>query len=132
MLRNLRHIGIVVNDLTRAIDTFSRTMGLNFTETIKKDDIGVEIAFAPVGGTLIELLQYKKHKRGKGSIVRRQKGALNHICFEVDNLEEAIKCFEKRGLTIAEGYPRDGAHGKVAFFDPRTTEGVLIEICQIL
>jgi methylmalonyl-CoA/ethylmalonyl-CoA epimerase len=103
----------------------------NQAEIIEKKDTGVEIAFAPVGETLIELLHYTKPTQAKRSIVREQKGAINHICFEVDDLEEAIRYFEERGLKVAKGYPASGAHGRIAFFEPSTTEGVLIEICQV-
>jgi len=131
MLKRIRHIGIVVDDLKHAVERFSVGLGLNFTEFIEKEDIGVEIAFAPVGETLIELLHYTKPMQGEGSVVRKQKGAINHICFEVDNLKKTIKYFEQKGLKVAKGYPIRGAHGEVAFFEPSTTEGVLIEICQI-
>lgn len=131
MLKKIRHIGIVVDDLKRAVEKFSKGMGFNFTEFMKKNDSGVEIAFAPIGETLIELLHYTKPIQAKTGVVRKQEGTINHICFEVDNLEEAILYFEQRGLKVAEGYPATGAHGRVAFFDPSTTEGVLIEICQV-
>ncbi len=131
MLKKVRHIGIVVDDLKRAVENFSKGIGFNFTEFIIKEDIGVEIAFASVGETLIELLHYTKPNHSKTNVVRKQAGAINHICFEVDDLAAAMKYFKQRGLNVAEGYPRDGAHGRVAFFDPNDTEGVLIEICQI-
>jgi methylmalonyl-CoA epimerase len=131
LLKKIRHIGIVVDDLKRAVEKFNQGMGLDFTEIIEKKDTGVEIAFAPVGETLIELLHYTTPTQAKRSIVREQKGAINHICFEVDDLEEAITYFEERGLKVAKGYPASGAHGRIAFFDPNTTEGVLIEICHL-
>lgn len=131
MLKKIRHIGIVVNDLKHAVEEFNKGLGLNFTEFIEREDVGVQIAFAPVGEGLIELLQYTKPIQGKASVVRKQEGAINHICFEVDDIEEAIEYFKQRGLKVAEGYPRRGGHGRVAFFEPSTTEGVLIEICQI-
>jgi methylmalonyl-CoA epimerase len=131
LLKKIRHIGIVVDDLKRAVEKLNQGMGLDFTEIIEKKDTGVEIAFAPVGETLIELLHYTKPTQAKRSIVREQKGAINHICFEVDDLEEAIRYFEERGLKVAKGYPASGAHGRIAFFEPSTTEGVLIEICQV-
>jgi methylmalonyl-CoA epimerase len=131
LLKKIRHIGIVVDDLKRAVEKLNQGMGLDFTEIIEKKDTGVGIAFAPVGETLIELLHYTKPTQAKRSIVREQKGAINHICFEVDDLEEAIRYFEERGLKVAKGYPASGAHGRIAFFEPSTTEGVLIEICQV-
>ena len=95
MLKKIRHIGIVVDDLNGAVEKFSKVMGLNFSEFIEKKDIGVKIAFAPIGETLIELLHYTSPAQAKPSVIRNQKGAINHICFEVDDLEEAIKHLER-------------------------------------
>ncbi len=131
MLKKVRHVGIVVNDLKRTMETLNTGLGLNFTELIEKKDIGVEIAFAPVGEMLIELLHYTGLVQNKSNVVRKQEGAINHICFEVDDLDKAIEDFKQRGLKVAEGYPRAGGHGRVAFFEPSTTEGVLIEICEV-
>jgi len=131
LLKKIRHIGIVVNDLQSAIEMFSKKMDINFTEYLEKKDLGVEIAFAPIGETLIELLHYTTSSKAKPSIVKNQKGTINHICFEVDDIQEAIKYYNEKGLKVAEGYPIIGAHGKIAFFDPSTTEGILIEICQV-
>ena len=65
------------------------------------------------------------------SVVRGQKGTLNHLCFEVDDLDASIRDFERNGAKMIEGCPRPGAHGRIAFFYPETTEGVLIELCEL-
>jgi methylmalonyl-CoA epimerase len=103
--------------------------GLSCTEVTEIEKVGVRIAFFPVGDTMIEFLHYTGPDKGQ-SIVRSQKGAINHLCFEVDDLPATIKDFEKNGAKLVEGYPRSGAHGPVAFFYPETTEGILIEISQ--
>jgi methylmalonyl-CoA/ethylmalonyl-CoA epimerase len=100
---------------------------------VEKKEEGMRIAFLPIGDTLIEFLSFSS---GKGwdpvhTVVRSQKGALNHLCFEVDDLESSIRDFEKNGARLLEGSPMAGAHGRVAFFDPQTTENVLIELCQV-
>jgi len=130
MLKKIRHIGIVVEGLERAIERF-KGFGLHCTEVMENKDIGVRIAFFPIGDTLIEFLKYTKPDTGQDTVVRSQKGAINHICFEVDDLEASIKDFEKNGAKLVEGCPRPGAHGRIAFFYPETTEGILVELCQV-
>jgi methylmalonyl-CoA/ethylmalonyl-CoA epimerase len=129
MLKRIRHIGIVTKEFERAIDKF-KGFGLPCTEVTEHKELGIKVAFLPIGDFLIELICYMDPEKGRNSVVRKQKGAINHICFEVDDIEASIKNFERNGARLVEGYPKLGAHGRVAFFHPETTEDVLIEICQ--
>ncbi len=130
MIKKIRHIGIVTNDLERAIDKFEG-LGLTCTERMERKEMGLKIAFFPVGDSLIEFLCYSQPMKSSDQLVRSQKGAINHICLEVDDLEATIREFEKKGAKVAPGFPKSGAHGRIAFLYPETTEGVLIELCQV-
>lgn len=129
MIRKLRHIGMVVDDLERAIKRFEG-FGLKCKETTEVEELGVRMAFVPIGDTLIEILYYAEPEK-LPRVLRDQKGPLNHICLEVDDLDSSIEDFLKGGAKLLEGFPKSGAHGRVAFFYPESTEGVLIEICQV-
>jgi len=132
MMKKMRHIGIIVEDLERAIKKFEG-FGLRCTEVIEREEEGIRIAFLSIGDTLVEFLSFSPDKGWDPmhTVVRSQKGAINHLCFEVDNLDASIRDFEKNGAKLVEGSPRAGAHGRVAFFYPETTEGVLIELCEV-
>ena len=132
MLKKIRHIGIIVEDFDRAVKKFEG-FGLPSTEVIEKKEDGMRIAFSPIGDTLIEFVHFSPDKGWDPmhKLVRTQKGAINHLCFEVDDLDATIKDFQKSGAQLVEGCPKAGAHGRVAFFRPETTDGVLIEICQV-
>jgi len=129
MLKRIDHIGIVVKELEGAIERF-QTFGLPASEVTELKAIGVKIALLPLGGSSIELIYFTEPQKGPQSVVRSQQGAINHICFEVDHLEASIRDFESKGARLVEGYPKQGVHGRVAFFDPQTTEDVLIELCE--
>jgi len=132
MMKKMRHIGIIVEDLDRTAKRFEG-FGLKCTEVIEKEEDGMRIAFFPIGDTLIEFLSFSPDRGWDPihTVVRSQKGAINHLCFEVDDLEVSIRDFEKNGAKLVEGSPMTGAHGRVAFFYPETTNGILIEICQV-
>jgi methylmalonyl-CoA/ethylmalonyl-CoA epimerase len=129
-LKKISHVGIVIKEFEPAIEKFRR-FGIPCTETTEIKDLGVKIGFFPIGDSAMEMICFTDPEKGRGSIVRSQEGVINHICFEVDNLEACIADFEKNGAKLVPGYPKPGAHGRVAFFYPETTEGVLIEICQV-
>jgi methylmalonyl-CoA/ethylmalonyl-CoA epimerase len=130
-LKSLHHIGIVVEDLQRGIERF-KGYGLSCREVTEIKEAGVKIAFFPIGDVLIELLHFTKHEKGQNTSVQSLKNAINHICFKVENLEAAIENFEKNEAKLMEGFPRAIGQGRIAFFQPETTENVLIEIMQEL
>jgi methylmalonyl-CoA/ethylmalonyl-CoA epimerase len=133
MLKKLRHIGIMVEDFDRAIDKF-KGFGLSCSETREDKRLDLRIGFMAVGDTSIEVLNHTKPDKGDdpiSSVVRGQKGVINHLCFEVDDLDASISDFERHGARLIQGCPRPGAHGRIAFFHPETTAGVLIELCEL-
>ena len=133
MLKKLRHIGIMVDDFDQAIDKF-KGFGLSCSEIKEDKPLDLQIGFMSVGDASLEVLHHTKPDKGDDSVskvVRGQKGVINHLCFEVDDLEASIRDFERSGARMIEGCPRHGAHGRIAFFYPETTAGVLIELCEL-
>jgi methylmalonyl-CoA/ethylmalonyl-CoA epimerase len=131
MLKKIQHLGIIVEDLDQKIKKFEG-FGLRCTQVIEKKEDGLKLAFFPIGDTLIELIHSAPPKEldHLTNVVRSHKDAVNHICFEVDDMDAAIRDFEKNGARLIEGSLKAGATGKIAFFYPETTEGILIELCE--
>lgn len=129
MLKKICHVGIEVKDLELAIDKF-KGFGLHLSEIAEVKELGVKIAFFSIKESIIELIYYTQAEKLDRAVFF-QKSAINHICFEVDDLDTSIQDFEKSGAKLVDGFPRSGAHGRVAFFHPETTENALIEICQL-
>ena len=120
MLKKIRHVGIMVDDLDEAIRRFA-AFGIPCTETGENKKIDLRVGFLPIGDSALELLYHSRPDTGDdpmSTIVRSQKGALNHLCFEVDDLDAAIRTFQESGAKMVEGCPRPGAHGRIAFFHP--------------
>jgi len=124
--KKLHHVGIIVDDLQRAIERFSG-FGFSCKEVRELKEAGVRIAFFPLGDSLIELLHFDKSQEGS---VGSEKGGINHLCFEVEDIDAAIRAFEENGAKLMEGFPKVMGNGRLAFFSPETTENVLIEVLQ--
>jgi methylmalonyl-CoA epimerase len=123
------HIGIIVADLGQAI---ARLQPLFGTPVLVKEiaDAGLRVAEFDTANVRIELLQYT----GTGdAFARRTMGerlGLNHISAEVADVEGAVATLCQQGFRPLEGFPREGAHGRVAFFAPDAVTGLLFEVCQ--
>lgn len=132
MLKKLNHIGIMVDDFEAAVERF-KGFGLPCKEIRENKELGVKVAFLPIGDTSLELIWHDGPDKGNDpmvSTVRGHKGTLNHLCFEVDDFDATIHDFEDKGAKLVEGCPRQSPHGRIVFFDPETTEDVLIEFYE--
>jgi methylmalonyl-CoA/ethylmalonyl-CoA epimerase len=125
------HIAIVVKDLDAAIDLYTQTLGFTplYRETIA--DQGVEAVGLQAGDSVIELLRPLE----PDSPIARFRGdaqtKLHHTAYRVDDIETALADYKSKGVRLIDERPRKGAHGNmIAFLHPKSTGGVLIELCQ--
>jgi len=125
--KKLHHVGIIVEDLQSAIEKFEG-FGLSCTEIRELKEAGVKIAFFPVGESLVELLHFQPDRTQDAS--GAQTNGINHIAFEVENLDASIADFQRNGATLMDGFPRTIGQSRMAFFSPETTLNVLIEILE--
>ena len=114
MLKKIRHIGIVVNNFEQRIEKFTG-FGFSCSEVTENKEVGVRAAFFPIGDTLIEFLSYTGPDKGHDNVVRQQKDAINHLCFEVDNLEGSIRDFRKMELNWSRVFLGPGPTGTWPF-----------------
>jgi methylmalonyl-CoA/ethylmalonyl-CoA epimerase len=91
----------------------------------------VTTAFMPVGDTEVELLQSTAPDGPIAGFIEKKGEGVQHIAFMVENIEEALKELEAKGIRLIDKVPRMGAGGKkIAFVHPKDTYGVLVELCQ--
>jgi methylmalonyl-CoA/ethylmalonyl-CoA epimerase len=90
----------------------------------------VRIAFLRVGESKVELVEPTDETTGVARFLAAKGEGFHHICFEVDNLSEALIRLELDGLELIDSAPRRGAEGPVAFIHPRSCQGVLVELIE--
>ncbi len=124
------HIGILVADLDAAIALFTKILGMGPSSTQEMPDGGVRIAMFDTTNVTLEFLQYLGGDDQFAHDILGEQMGINHFSLEVGDLGAAMSAVEGVGAKTMAGFPRQGAHGQVAFFEPETTGGVRFELCQ--
>jgi methylmalonyl-CoA/ethylmalonyl-CoA epimerase len=134
MKKKIDHIGIAVRDLDNSISIYKNILGGTLIDRYQSDAIGVEseIAIIEVNGDRIELLSPTNNSTSPIARFIKQKGkGVHHIAYQVENLDEAIKELEEKGIRILEGSLRINKHGRrLIYLNPADTEGTIIEYCD--
>jgi methylmalonyl-CoA/ethylmalonyl-CoA epimerase len=130
IFKKFDHIGVVVEDLQKAMDDLSNLFDLECREIMEIKDAGIRIAFYPLGSGQMELIEFKKPIAGVDPLVTRSGAGVQHVAYQVDDFQQALKTLTAKGLKLVKGFPRNGAHGQVAFFYPTEGLNLLIEICE--
>lgn len=123
----LSHVGIVVQDMDRALEDYVKLLGYERIDEILVESEHVRVAMLKLGNAEIELLS----PTGDGAIAKflSDKGeGLHHVAFEVEDVQKAIVEAERNGYRVVDRVPREGAWGaEAAFVHPKAAHGVLIE-----
>ena len=129
-LGRVHHIAVVVRDLEAALVLYRDTLGLPL-ETIQAiPQDGVRIAFLPLDGTKLELVEPTDPTTGVARFLEARGEGFHHVCFEVPDLTEALTRLAIDGVELIDTAPRAGAEGPVAFLHPRSCHGVLVELIE--
>ncbi len=130
IFKKFDHIGIVVGDLKKATKELSHFFGLECEEQMDIEGAGIRLAFYPLGVGQMELIEFQKPLDGVDPVVTRSGAGVQHVAWQVENFDETLKELTDKGLKLIPGFPRKGAHGKVAFFYPTKGLDLMIEICE--
>jgi len=127
----VEHIGIAVKDIEKSNILFASLFG---GKHYKVEDVlseGVKTSFFQVGPNKIELLEATKPNSPIAKFIEKKGEGIHHIAFAVADIHSEIQRLKKEGFTILNETPKKGADNKlVAFLHPKTTNGVLVELCQ--
>jgi methylmalonyl-CoA/ethylmalonyl-CoA epimerase len=127
---HIEHIGIAVKDLQASIKFYENVLGLKCYAIEEVKDQKVKTAFLKIGETKIELLESTEPDGPIGKFIEKKGEGIHHIAFAVDDVLKALKEMESKGVQSIDKQPRKGAEGlNIAFLHPKSTNGILIELC---
>ena len=130
-MRKIEHIGIAVHDLENSNELFSKLFGQPAYKTEEVASEGVKTSFFMCGPNKIELLEATNENSPIAKFLEKKGEGIHHIAFDVEDIYAEIKRLKLEGFTVLNETPKKGADNKlVAFLHPKTTNGVLIELCQ--
>ena len=127
----IEHVAIAVSSLKEPSKVFGDILGIDNTSTEEVVDQKVVTDIFDTGRGKIELLEATSHDSPISNFLENRGNGVHHIAFLVDNLEIALKDLAESGIDLIDKSPRIGAEGMlIAFLHPKSTAGVLVELCQ--
>lgn len=131
LLMKLEHIGIAVKSLGVSDELFEKLLG---KPSYKKESVereGVVTSFYGTGESKIELLEANNPESPISKFIDKKGEGIHHLAFGVENILEEVKRLKKEGFQFISEEPKEGADNKlVVFLHPKSTNGVLVELCQ--
>ena len=130
-MQQIEHIGIAVKSLAESNELFSKLLGKPPYKTEEVASEGVNTSFFMMGNNKVELLEATKPESPIARFVEKRGEGVHHIAFAVKDIRKEMARLEKEGFRLLNKEPKPGADNKlVCFLHPKSTNGVLIELCQ--
>lgn len=130
-ITHIEHIGIAVKNLDDSIKFYEEVLGLKCYAIEEVKDQKVKTAFFLVGQTKIELLESTESDGPIGKFIEKKGEGIHHIAFATNKLGEKLMELDSKGIQLIDKVPRKGAEGlNIAFIHPKSTNGVLTELCE--
>lgn len=130
-IKNIEHIGIAVKNLEESIKLYENIFGLKCYSVEEVKDQKARTAFFQVGETKIELLETTEPGGPIGKFIEKKGEGVHHIAFAVEDINQSLKEIETNGIQLVDKEARAGAENfNIAFLHPKSTNGVLIELCE--
>src|SRR5512137_2473179 len=131
MLTKINHIGIAVQSIDDTLPFYRDQLGMAFKGAEEVSEQKVKVAMLQVGESKIELLEPTSPESPVAKFLEKNGPGIHHLAYEVENIESAIARLKQEGARMIDETPRNGAHGtRIAFVHPKSSNGVLTELCQ--
>lgn len=127
----IEHLGIAVKSLDQSNELFTRLFGKAPYKLEKVESENVSTSFFMLGDNKIELLEATDAQSPIAKFIEKKGEGIHHIAFEVVDIQAEMKRLQAEGFTLLSEEPKHGADNKlICFLHPKSTNGVLIELCQ--
>ena len=130
-VEKIDHIGIAVNSIDDVLPYYRDVLGLEYTGSEVVEEQKVRVAFLTIGESRFELLEPTSEDSPVAKFLEKRGSGIHHIAVKTSSIEEDLATHKQHGSRLIDESPRIGAHAmKIAFIHPKTTSGVLLELCQ--
>lgn len=129
--KKVAHIGIAVKSIDESLPFYTDILGLELKAVEVVESEAVKVAFLKIGESMLELLEPFNETSTIDRFIQNKGEGIHHIALDVDNLEERLNYYQKKGVQLIDSIPRSGANdSQVAFIHPKVAHGVLFELCE--
>ena len=131
-VKKINHVAVVVADMEKALTFWRDALGMELQELRDVPAEKSQIAFLPLQGSEVELVQPTTDDSGIARYLAKRGAGMHHICLEVDDIEGMMSQLKSKDVRLINDEPRTAVDGKkYAFIHPESTSGVLVELYQI-
>ena len=131
-IKRIEHVGVVVRNLDASKRLWEDVLGIKLDAVEHTPGRPHKLALYPVGESMVELLAGIEPDSKFAKMCDDGKAGINHICFEVEDIDEALAELKAKGVPLIDQVPRIGHAGcRIAYLDPKGTEGCLIELAEM-
>ena len=130
-MKKIEHIGVAVKSVEKVNETFKKLLGKSHYKIEEVESEFVKTSFFEIGETKLEFLEATDDRSAIAKYLTKNREGVHHLALAVDNLKEEMARLKNEGFEFITETPKAGADNKlIAFLHPKSTGGLLIELCQ--
>ncbi len=130
--KKIDHVAVVVEDIDAALTFWRDTLGLTLDHVEDVPSQASKVAFLPIGESEIELVQPTVSDTGLAKYLEKRGEGMHHLCIETDDIEGILSDLKEKGVRLINEEPLTLPGRKMAFIHPKASNGVLIELYEVL
>jgi methylmalonyl-CoA/ethylmalonyl-CoA epimerase len=130
-VKKVNHVAIVVRDIDSALEFWNNALGIPLDHVEEVPSQQAKVAFLPVGGSEIELVQPTNSDSGMASFLEKRGEGLHHVCVEVSDIDAMLAQLKRAGVRLINETAQILPGRKMAFVHPKSANGVLIELYEL-